>query len=77
MGEMGLPRGGDSETSGGGETGGDWVMGGTTLTGLSGLGSTLGGVVLIVAKTPGDGFPIVMFRVDLAFVDVEGTEDGA
>lgn len=41
--EMGLPMAGGGDTSGGGDTGGVRAGGGTTLTGLRGLGRTTGG----------------------------------
>lgn len=41
--EMGLPMVGGGDTNGGGDTGGVQAGGGTTLTGLRGLGRTTGG----------------------------------
>lgn len=44
--EMGLPMVGGGDTNGGGDTGGVLAGGGTTLTGLRGLGRTTGGAGL-------------------------------
>lgn len=73
--EMGLPREGGGETNGGGDTGGVFAMGGTTLTGVCGLGRTTGGDGLDVpGRTGADvvvaGLDIVILRVVLALARV-------